>query len=76
MQLSVVESGQKDPKTFVVGPDVQKGQTPQGLVPKDAWQSAVSTGEWSLVTCIVTPGFQFEGFELAPEGWHPMKEGS
>ena len=24
-----------------------------------------------LVSCIVAPGFEFDGFELAPDGWEP-----
>lgn len=41
------------------------------VVPAHAWQSARSMGAGSLVTCTVTPGFVWEGFELAPEGWVP-----
>ena len=32
---------------------------------------ATSLGAWTLVGCTVAPGFQFEGFELAPPGWRP-----
>lgn len=60
-----------DQEVVVLGPDVGAGQAPQAVVPKDAWQAAVSTGGWTLVSCIVTPGFEFEGFELAPPGWSP-----
>lgn len=42
---------------------------PQGIVPPGHWQSARSLGAWTLVGCTVTPGFQFEGFELAPRGF-------
>jgi predicted cupin superfamily sugar epimerase len=45
--------------------------TPHVVVRPFAWQSARSTGAWSLVGCTVTPAFQFEGFELAPPGWIP-----
>ena len=54
-----------------LGPDLTAGETPFGLVPPDAWQAARSTGAWSLVGCTVSPGFRFEGFELAPPGWTP-----
>jgi len=50
---------------------VGEGQSPQRLVRKDAWQSAEAGSGWTLVSCVVTPGFHFEGFELAPEGWSP-----
>ena len=45
---------------------------PQMLVPAGAWQSAVPKGAGTLVSCVVTPGFDFAGFELAPAGWEPM----
>lgn len=53
----------------ILGPDVLAGQNPQGIVPKDYWQAAESLGDYTLVSCTVSPGFRFEGFELAPEGW-------
>jgi hypothetical protein len=28
-------------------------------------------GAWTLVGCTVAPGFTFDGFELAPDGWEP-----
>ena len=54
-----------------LGPDVVAGERPQVVVPAHAWQSAWSTGDWTLVSCIVAPGFEFAGFELAPPGWSP-----
>ena len=52
-----------------LGPDLGAGETPQVVVPKDHWQAARTTGEWTLVVCTVSPGFRFEGFELAPPGF-------
>jgi hypothetical protein len=56
---------------FVLGGDLKAGQLPQIMVPKDYWQSARSLGDWTLVGCTVAPGFEFSGFEMAPEGWEP-----
>jgi uncharacterized protein len=56
---------------MVLGPDILAGQRPQGIVPEGAWQTARSLGDWTLVGCTVAPGFRFEGFELAAEGWVP-----
>lgn len=40
----------------------------QRLVPQNCWQRAYSTGRYSLVGCTVSPGFEFEDFEMiAPE---------
>ncbi len=54
-----------------LGIALDKGQRPMAVVPAHAWQSAVSTGAWSLVGCTVAPGFRFSGFEMAPPGWSP-----
>ncbi len=54
-----------------LGPDLGKGERPQGVVPAGKWQAAESLGDWTLVGCTVAPGFDFAGFELAPEGWAP-----
>jgi hypothetical protein len=54
-----------------LGDDVLIGDQPQLVVPAGAWQSARSLGGWTLVGCTVSPAFQFEGFELAPDGWKP-----
>jgi uncharacterized protein len=55
----------------VLGPDLTKGERPQAIVPARAWQTAQSTGDWTLVGCTVAPGFDFAGFELAPKDWAP-----
>ena len=56
---------------YRLGPNWVGGEHPQGLVPAGAWQSAYSLGSWTLLGCTVAPGFDFAGFELAPEGWEP-----
>jgi predicted cupin superfamily sugar epimerase len=53
------------------GADLDAGERPQVVVPKRAWQAAVSTGAFTLVGCTVAPGFQFSGFELADKNWAP-----
>jgi predicted cupin superfamily sugar epimerase len=59
-----------------LGADVLAGDTPQHLVATGDWQAAQGpeTGGagWSLVACVVVPGFEFAGFEMAPEGWSPV----
>jgi hypothetical protein len=52
-----------------LGADLPAGEMPQLVVPKGHWQAARSTGDWTLVSCTVSPGFRFEGFELAPPGF-------
>ena len=60
-------------ETTFLGAALDEGQTPQAVVPADAWQSARSTGDWTLVGCTVSPGFLFSSFELAPPGWEPPR---
>lgn len=70
LELSISTDGTaKD--ILTLGNDLAAGQRPQGIVPRDAWQQARSLGAWTLVGCTVAPGFLFEGFEMAPEGWEP-----
>jgi predicted cupin superfamily sugar epimerase len=54
-----------------LGGDLAAGERPQAVVPPFHWQSARSLGAWTLVGCTVAPGFEFAGFELAPEGFEP-----
>ena len=51
-------------ETLLLGPDLAARQRPQRIVPVDAWQSARSLGDWTLVGCTVCPAFQFEGFQM------------
>lgn len=70
LELSIsADGGSKD--ILTLGNDLAAGQRPQGIVPRDGWQQARSLGAWTLVGCTVAPGFQFEGFVMAPEGWEP-----
>ena len=54
-----------------LGADLAQGERPQAIVAKGAWQSAVSSGAWTLVGCTVSPAFQFAGFEMAPPDFSP-----
>ncbi|WP_432449693.1 cupin domain-containing protein [Aliiroseovarius marinus] len=67
--LSVADDDAGPAREQLLGPDLAAGQLPQRIVPKDRWQAARSTGAYTLVSCTVSPGFQFEGFTLAPDGF-------
>ena len=60
-----------DKSSLTLGNDLATGQRPQGVVPRGAWQSARSLGDWTLVGCTVAPGFEFAHFEMAPKGFAP-----
>jgi uncharacterized protein len=67
LSLSATDAGPA--RDLVLGPDVLGGQSPQIIVPPDHWQAACSTGDHTLVSCTVSPGFRFDGFVLAPVGF-------
>lgn len=51
---------------LTLGADVRAGQRPQAVVPPGTWQSAHPAGGADvLVSCVVSPGFDFADFELA-----------
>ena len=60
-------------KKIILGPNKNGDQFFQMVIPKGVWQSAKSLGEWSLVSCVVSPAFSFDGFEIAEKGWEPGK---
>lgn len=70
LALSLSPDGH-DAAAHVLGPEIGAGQHPQLRVPAMHWQSATSLGAWTLVSCVVVPGFTFEGFEMAPPDWRP-----
>ncbi|MCF8512660.1 MAG: cupin domain-containing protein [Rhodobacteraceae bacterium] len=65
--LSVGDTHPNTPRAHDIrlGPDVLGGDVVQALVPAGQWQAARSLGDWTLVSCTVSPGFRFDGFELA-----------
>lgn len=69
LSLAIVENQTRS--TVRLGPALADGERPQAIVPAHAWQQAQSLGEWTLVGCTVAPGFDFAGFEMAPEGFEP-----
>ena len=57
-----------------LGPNLTSGETFQAVVNSGLWQAAQTSKSWALVSCIVTPAFLFESFELAEKEWRPGNE--
>ena len=74
MVITVSPNGH-DASAHHLGPALDQNQRPQIVVPAGHWQTATSLGAWTLVGCTVAPGFDFGGFELAPQGWRPVPRG-
>lgn len=66
--LSMAATGEGPAQDHLLSPDLSQG-APQLIVPEGHWQAARTTGDYTLVSCTVSPGFQFEGFELAAPGF-------
>ena len=69
MELHIHEDGIT--RIEMLGPDITTTQRPQRIVPKCAWQKSIPLDDWVLVGCTVSPGFEFDGFEIAAKGWQP-----
>lgn len=75
VELRLAASDEGPARSVILGSDIAAGQQLQGLVAPGEWQAARPFGEavhgYSLVSCVVVPGFDFAGFRLAPPGWEP-----
>lgn len=71
LTLQIANDDSATPRAITLGANLTAGQRPQAIVPAQAWQAAHSDGAWSLVSCVVAPGFEFSGFELAAKDWAP-----
>ncbi|GHC46091.1 cupin domain-containing protein [Neogemmobacter tilapiae] len=67
--LSIAASDKGPRVDHRLGADLSTGAIPQIIVPKGYWQAARTTGDYTLAGCTVSPGFRFEGFELAAPGF-------
>jgi predicted cupin superfamily sugar epimerase len=50
-----------------IGNRLDQGERPQVVVSRDIWQGShlAAGGEWALLGCTVSPGFEFEDYEAA-----------
>lgn len=71
LTLSIAPDDKGPVRRITLCPNVLAGEEPQALVPIGHWQAAEPLGGWTLVSCVVSPGFDFAGFELAAQGWEP-----
>ena len=72
LALRIAESEGAQVETIVLG-DASEPLW-QGVVPQGQWQAAMplpGAHGYAFVSCVVAPGFEFDGFELAPAGWAP-----
>ena len=50
-----------------IGSDLARGERPQVVVPRNVWQGSwlAPGGQWALLGCTVSPGFELEDYEAA-----------
>jgi uncharacterized protein len=75
VELRLAASDAGPVRSVILGSDVSAGQQLQGVVAPGEWQAARPSGApqhgYSLVSCVVVPGFDFAGFTLAAPEWEP-----
>lgn len=54
-------------QSVVVGLDLTGGEVAQAVVPAGVWQRTVPGPADALVSCLVSPGFDFDDFELVED---------
>ena len=50
---------------IMLGTDITSGQMPHHRIPGGSWQGTLTSGNWTLVSCVLAP--PFTEFELATE---------
>lgn len=70
LALTLSQDGH-DAASRVLGAELSQGQRPQIVIPPGCWQTAASLGRYTLVSCTVSPAFEFDRFEMAPPDWRP-----
>jgi predicted cupin superfamily sugar epimerase len=56
-----------DPASRQLHRHVLSAGAPVGVIPLEVWQAARSLGDYSLVGCTVSPGFEFSGFRFTAD---------
>ena len=73
--LEMSPTGDGPIEQVTLGPDVLAGDEVQKIIPPGCWQAASpmpgGAKGYALVSCIVSPAFDFAGFTLAPPEWTP-----
>lgn len=66
LELWRMDAALADSERIVLGP-LEDGTAPVAVIPAGDWQAARSLGAYTLVSCLVGPGFDFADFSLMEE---------
>ena len=74
LMLSEAADDQGPVREIVLGSDVLAGEAAQHVIAPHHWQAAAPLAGphgYTLVSCVVAPAFEFDGFVLAEPNWQP-----
>lgn len=63
LELITCDPAFAEEKRHMIGP-IRNGMNTEYVVRANDWQAARSTGKWTLVSCVVGPGFDFNDFKM------------
>ena len=63
LELYLIDPQSWEKKLMLLGPEDSGGSFIQ-VIPGGCWQAAHTTGEYSLVGCVVAPGFEYKDYTL------------
>ena len=63
LELIWIEQGKEKYTRCLVG-EIEESCRPIAVVPGGCWQTARTTGEYTLVGCTMGPGFEYKGYKL------------
>ncbi|MHA6206127.1 cupin domain-containing protein [Dyella soli] len=66
LELLIYDSARNSLERCCLGPLASGGKA-MAVVPARAWQAARPLGRYALVTCLVAPAFEYDGFEMLAE---------
>ncbi|KAJ3213814.1 hypothetical protein HDU67_002408 [Dinochytrium kinnereticum] len=73
LKVIMLDEEKQTMTSVLIGQNFEEGEVPQFTVPHGVWFGSFSTGRYSFVGCTVSPGFDFEDFELAERDELGMK---
>ena len=66
-----ISTNKKKTEVYALGKNIENNEKLHIVVPLGSWFSMESKGNFSLIGCTVSPGFNYNDFELAPPDWKP-----
>ncbi|RYH03622.1 cupin domain-containing protein [Salipiger sp. IMCC34102] len=69
LEISISPTEAGPARDVLLGSELGTPQLPQVEVEPFHWQSARTTGDWTLCSCICAPGFLYETLEIAEPGF-------